>query len=183
MIWILTAAFLLILPLRWCIAAVIAAAVHELGHYVAVRLCGVQVTGLHISITGARMEIGEITPKQEFICALAGPMAGLLLIPLSRWMPRTAVCALIHSVYNLLPVYPLDGGRILRALGAGEGLCRVIECICLISIFLTGLYFALLRRLGIFPILISLLTIHRAFAGKRLAIRRGIRYNRGRIYE
>jgi membrane-associated protease RseP (regulator of RpoE activity) len=57
---LLLALSLLILPLRWLLAVLLAGAVHELGHYVALRLCGVNVSNLRIGIGGARMTVGDM---------------------------------------------------------------------------------------------------------------------------
>ena len=163
---LLLALSLLILPLRWLLAVLLAGAVHELGHYVALRLCGVNVSNLRIGIGGARMTVGDMGRWQELLCALAGPMAGLSLILLARWLPRTAVCACIHSAYNLLPVYPLDGGRAVHCICASERVCRWIEWSCIGLIAFTGLYGSLFLKLGYLPIVVSAMTIHRALAGK-----------------
>ena len=182
-VFLLLALALLILPLKWLVAVLMAAAVHELGHYAALRACGVPISELRIGLGGARMSVGQMGRWQELICALAGPVAGLCLILLARWMPRTAVCACIQSAYNLLPVYPLDGGRAMRCIVANQRVCRGIEWLCVGVIAVTGLYGSFVLRLGVLPLVASVLTIHRALAGKGLAKPGLFRYNRRRIYK
>lgn len=114
--YIFAAALLLIIPIRWILAAFLAALVHELGHYLAVRLLGGEVAGGEMTWRGARMEVFPMSPGRELVCILAGPAASLLLLCLARIFPRVAICGLIQGCYNLLPIAPLDGGRALHCL-------------------------------------------------------------------
>ncbi len=114
--FIVLAVALLVLPLRWLAAFVFAAAVHETGHFAAVRLCGCPVYGIRIGINGAVMETGPLGTKQECLCALAGPVSGILLLLAARLFPKVALCALAQSAFNLLPIYPLDGGRAVKCI-------------------------------------------------------------------
>lgn len=112
--FIFAAALLLIIPIRWIFAAFLAALAHELGHYLAVRLMGGEVSGGDISWRGARMEMFPMSPGRELVCILAGPAASFSLLVLARFFPRIAICGLIQGIYNLLPIYSLDGGKALR---------------------------------------------------------------------
>ena len=77
-----------------------------------------------------------MSPIREAICALAGPLGSFSLLLISEYFPEAAVCGLIQGAYNLIPVYPLDGGRLMRCL-LPRKICRWTEMIFLI--FLTGL--------------------------------------------
>ena len=105
---------LLVLPLRWLVAALCAGGFHEFCHYLAVRAVGGGVEGLVLRPAGAVMRTTPLSPRQELLCALAGPVGGLALLLFARWIPLTALCALVQSAFNLLPVFPLDGGRALE---------------------------------------------------------------------
>lgn len=114
--YLCAAAWLLLLPFQWVIAAITAAAVHELGHLMVLWLYDVEVWRIQIGMTGARIETAPMGERQEIVSALAGPLAGLLLCLFWKWIPRVAIWALMQSAFNLLPIYPMDGGRILRVL-------------------------------------------------------------------
>ena len=109
------ALLLLTLPLPWLAAAVTAAVIHEMGHLLILRLLGAGRSEIRVGCTGAKIHTAFSEPWRELVCAAAGPVVGLLLLPAARWFPRIAVCGLAQSVYNLLPVYPLDGGRMLHS--------------------------------------------------------------------
>ena len=111
--FLMGALLLLTLPLPWLAGAVAAAGIHEAGHLLAIRLLGADARKIQVGSTGAKIHTCFSDPWREFLCAAAGPAAGLLLLLAARWFPRIAVCGLVQSIYNLLPVYPLDGGRML----------------------------------------------------------------------
>lgn len=110
------AAGILLLPAYWVVAWAVAALFHELCHYIALKLCGVHVFSLRIGLSGAIIETEAMLPKQELISSLAGPVGGILLISLLHICPEIAICALLQSLFNLLPIYPFDGGRALSSL-------------------------------------------------------------------
>jgi glucuronate isomerase len=66
----------LLLPLRLCVAALVAAAVHELSHLIALRVMRVRVWSVQIGAGGAKIATESMLPHQELICALAGPAGG-----------------------------------------------------------------------------------------------------------
>ena len=94
-----------------------AAAVHELGHLLCLRLCRVPVLRLRLSAAGAELETGPMPPRRALLCAAAGPGANLLAgAALLRCAPRFSLLCWMLAGFNLLPVWPLDGGRMLAAL-------------------------------------------------------------------
>ncbi len=110
------AGLLLMLPLQWVCAVIVAIGVHEFFHGVAILLCHGTIQTLSIGARGITMETSGLSGIRESISALAGPIGSFALILLARWFPRVAICGLVHGVYNLIPVFPLDGGRVLRGI-------------------------------------------------------------------
>lgn len=112
---ILLALMLLILPFQWILAAIVAGLFHECCHYWAIRIMKGHVYGVRLGFGGAKMEVEPMEPPKELIAAVAGPFGSALLVLLAKWMPRLAVCGLCHCLFNLLPLFPMDGGRVLRS--------------------------------------------------------------------
>lgn len=110
--------WLLLLGWQWTAALIMAALVHELGHFAVLWSMGIRVRRMDICFGGAKIQTEYLEPEQELVCAMAGPVAGILLCLFWRWFPRMAFCAIVQSGFNLLPIYPMDGGRVLRAAAA-----------------------------------------------------------------
>jgi Zn-dependent protease/CBS domain-containing protein len=106
---------------------------HELWHSLVARRFGIVMSGITLFIFGgvAQMEDEPKDPRAEFWMAAAGPLSsifiGLILYGVARaftgvWpRPLLGVVGylgylnLILAVFNLVPAFPLDGGRILRS--------------------------------------------------------------------
>ena len=112
--WIVLGVGVLVVPLRFLLGAILAAMVHELGHLTAMYFAGVQIEGIDVHPFGARIEAGPMEPGTEIVCAMAGPLAGAVTIFAWKWFPELALAGLVQTVFNLIPVYPLDGGRLVR---------------------------------------------------------------------
>jgi membrane-associated protease RseP (regulator of RpoE activity) len=104
----------MLVDLRWVSAFLVSAVCHEMCHLLALWLQGCPVNRIAVGIFGAQIQTDLLTSRQEFIASLAGPVGGLLLMQTAQWFPRLAVCGFFHSAVNLIPLYPLDGGRALR---------------------------------------------------------------------
>ncbi|RCK76983.1 MAG: hypothetical protein ANABAC_3408 [Anaerolineae bacterium] len=105
---------------------------HELGHSVVALREKIPVRGITLFIFGGIAQIGKEPPSAgaEFRIAIAGPLVSLALAAgfgalwlLDRAIPFLAAPSeylmrinFILAVFNLIPGFPLDGGRVLRAL-------------------------------------------------------------------
>ena len=95
---------------------------HELGHALVARRLGLKVIDITIWPLGgmARMEGVFDRPQAEAPVALAGPLVNLGLAGVFALLPGPLAAAatginLVLGLGNLVPAFPLDGGRVLRA--------------------------------------------------------------------
>lgn len=112
------------------IALFLCVLLHELGHALTAKRYGIRTLEIVMYPIGgvARLE-KQAEPRPELIIAIAGPLvnfviAGLLIGLMSAVkidkvvedvVRRIAVANIYLAVFNLLPAFPMDGGRILRA--------------------------------------------------------------------
>ena len=104
--------------------------VHEFGHALTARRFGIRTRVIVLFLFGGVAQIAEEppTPRVEFLVALAGPLTslGLALVcfagslgiggsALGVVVQYLATVNLMLGVFNLVPGFPLDGGRVLRA--------------------------------------------------------------------
>ncbi|MBQ6902609.1 MAG: hypothetical protein IJN71_06350 [Oscillospiraceae bacterium] len=106
----------------------IAVALHEFSHIAAARVCGGTIDFVDIRAFGIKVNIPELSMMsygKEIIIAAAGPAAGIItavsavaaarILKTDSFSYFIGVNALITAI-NLIPVYPLDGGRIALSL-------------------------------------------------------------------
>lgn len=111
---IILAALFLIFPLQWVCAWILAVLIHEAGHCAAVFALGGRITAVSVSLSGIKLHTTVLAGLKAVVSSMAGPVAGILLLLCAKRFPRLALCGLFQSAYNLLPIYPLDGGWILQ---------------------------------------------------------------------
>lgn len=120
--------YALVFGWRFAVGFVLLMLVHELGHYVAARRLGLSV-GLptFIPFVGAWIQLKDqpLTVAQEARIAFAGPFAGtvaaavvlaLALREQSALLMALAYVGFFINLFNLIPLTPFDGGRIVAIL-------------------------------------------------------------------
>jgi stage IV sporulation protein FB len=100
---------------------VISLFIHELGHLLAAKLCGVRVKAIGFCVKGAYLRRKDSNRAgAELLIAVGGPLASMLLylvlrgeIPVFHWV---AQLNLVVALSNLLPIPSTDGARIARSI-------------------------------------------------------------------
>jgi Zn-dependent protease len=103
---------------------------HELSHSLVARAHGVHVYDITLLPIGGMARLAEMPedPATEFQIAVAGPVLNFILAGVTFWvllatggaflgwlLEKVLVINLALGIFNLLPAFPMDGGRLLRA--------------------------------------------------------------------
>lgn len=146
--WVMAAAVWLVEP-ELLLPTVLAAACHELGHVTALFAMGGRAEGFTLAALGAELKLAcGLSYAQELPVALAGPLCSLALafgaVRLDWFL--LAGLSLALGLFNLLPVWPLDGGRIVACLGgmflqplAAQRIERIFSAVALGALLALGL--------------------------------------------
>lgn len=105
--------------------------IHELGHIIVAKLLGQKIylinilpigcsvnLGINIDDYNIKVKKGRLINLKKFIIALAGPLTSILIAIIIMCINKNAVYLiytnLLIGLFNLLPIYPLDGEQFLR---------------------------------------------------------------------
>ncbi len=119
---------------------------HEIGHLAALYISGGKADEIKLSFYGFAIKYSvKLKRNREFLVLLAGPAVNLVLFILFR-----NGINLMLFLFNILPIYPLDGGRILNLYMIKVN--RYISFIFLFFLFCLSFY--LLFKFGVFSMLL-----------------------------
>ena len=93
--WIVLGLMVLLFPLRITCGILLAAAIHELGHILTLRLCGGEVRHIRLHPGGAQILASPLPPGRELLCILAGPAAGSLTALAWQVFPELAAAGVV----------------------------------------------------------------------------------------
>lgn len=150
--------------------------VHELFHLFAALLLKVRVGSIIVMPFGMTLRLqGNIikNPAKEILIALAGPFANLVMLGVGAFLKHTYIWAeqsmflyqylnIITLCVNLLPVLPLDGGRVVKAvltwqLGYINGLSimKKLSRVVIAAVFVLGVGLIVLTRFNISLVMVG----------------------------
>lgn len=153
--------------------------IHELGHFAAMRYFRYSDTSIFfVPLVGALAsgKKAQVSQKQEIIVTLAGPLPGIIIgsilagvgaLTENEYINSLAYPFLFINLFNLLPIMPLDGGRVIKSLFfEGSKFIRgIFMCISMIliayycvyyrSYFLLIIPFFMLMRIFAYPTISS----------------------------
>lgn len=102
--------------------------IHEVVHYITARHCGFSGFDIELIAVGAVLkfrDLDDATPKEDLIISLSGPMINIALAVIFYFLYSNLRLNSLYMLFagnlaigtfNLIPAFPLDGGRILRDL-------------------------------------------------------------------
>lgn len=172
-VYLIGAVLLLVLPLDWVLSILFSAIFHELCHILALRGFKGKILEIKVNIGGCAICTGRTGEMGQFLSILAGPLGSLSLLLLRRFAPKIAVCGLFHGLYNLIPVLPLDGGRLLRLLlyqkqpHKADRIMDLIALVLCLLIVIAAIWMSVIDILGPWPLFMAVAWIIRFLPRKR----------------
>ena len=161
-IWIV---FLIISKTPFIIPLLCAVILHEFGHLLCALILKIKIKRFDLSLLGARIKThNTLSYKDELLFALGGPLMGLLGFALTFKIAMTnfdipfyqsflfpfSILSLCLSIFNLLPLASLDGGRILKCilylvfeLDTADRIIKIASFITLLSLWMLSVYMML----------------------------------------
>jgi len=149
--YIFAVILLFVVPIRWLLAILLAITVHELSHFLAVRVLGGKVYLVIIDVYGIKMVADSLSDTKKVFAILSGPIIGFLPTFIGALFPELALCCWMLTVYNLLPFSGLDGGNILRIITKNDSIIRWVERIMILIFLFFAIYCSFILRLGVLP--------------------------------
>ncbi|MDR0917416.1 MAG: hypothetical protein LBN02_09565 [Oscillospiraceae bacterium] len=154
---LMPAAMILLDAWQLLVVTVVAAAFHEIGHYAALRVSRGELKRFKLDLIGCSIQYGgNMSYGGEIFTALAGPLMSAVLAVAAALLGRLTGCAPLYQlagvsgalcVFNLLPCFPLDGGRAVYkicayvwGLDVAARVTFALRCAVAVSLALLGVW-------------------------------------------
>lgn len=150
------------LAVLFMVAVFASVLLHEIGHALMARVFGVPTRQIVLSPLGgvAQLDGQVLRPREEFWVALAGPLVSFVLAGslftlaalTGAWSPTSFIgglawANLMIAAFNMLPAFPMDGGRVLRSvlasrvgLGRGTEIAAKVGRVAAVGMMIAGLF-------------------------------------------
>lgn len=152
------AVYSVMFTLEFALALVGVLVFHEYGHLRAMKKFGLPTKGMYLIPFVGGLAVGDMpkTRWQDVYISMMGPVYGLLmtvafyivyLITESHFAGLVASTSALLNLFNLIPVYPLDGGRVVKSLVfSGRNYLALvallaISALCFVGAWKLGFYF------------------------------------------
>ena len=152
------AVYSVIFTVEFALALIGVLVFHEYGHLRAMKKFGLPTKGMYLIPFVGGIAVGDMpkTRWQDVYISMMGPVYGLpmtvafyivYLITDSHFAGLVASTSALLNLFNLIPVYPLDGGRVVKSLVfSGRNYLAliallVISALCFVAAWKLGLYF------------------------------------------
>lgn len=119
---------------------------HEYGHLRAMKKCGLPTKGMYLIPFVGGLAVGDMpkTRWQDVYISMMGPVFGLImtlvfyivyLVTESHFAGLVASTSALLNLFNLIPVYPLDGGRVVKSLVfSGRNYLALVALLCISAV-------------------------------------------------
>ena len=150
-------------PLSALLSFYAAATAHEAAHLAVIMLLGGEIKQMELGFLEVRICTGTLKYRTEFFAVLAGPCLNLACGMIFRTLwPSFAAMSMLLGIFNLLPVWPLDGSKAIRSglsmllpPTISDGICISLSYLVMGILLLFALYACKEWNLGIWPILFA----------------------------